>query len=158
MRPEHLRLIPDEEFEPISTDIPQGEKHIEISMMHQRLRAYEGNEIAFETKISTGSMTERGNFVVTGKYPSKHMGDAMLTSDVQRQIWMGVPWTVFFESEFGLAIHGTFWHMNYGTPMSGGCINMVPDEAKWIYRWTIPYASPERWFTPASGTRINVVA
>ncbi len=62
--------------------------------------------------------------------PSKHMGDAVLTSNIRERIWMGVPWTCFFELEIGLATHGTFWHSNFGTPpMSAGCINMRNSDA-----------------------------
>ncbi len=156
VRPEHLRLIPDEEFEPIHPEVPSEEKRIIVSNMHQRLRAYEGNEIVFETKISTGSPTGEGKYAVRIKMPSKHMGNAVLTSNVKERIFMGVPWTSFFETKIGLAIHGAFWHMNFGTPMSAGCINMRPDEAKWIYRWCTPVTDPDVWTTNGFGTLVYV--
>jgi hypothetical protein len=37
-----------------------------------------------------------------------------------------------------VAIHSTFWHYNYGTPVSHGCVNCLPEDAKWIFRWTSP--------------------
>ena len=50
----------------------------------------------------------------------------------------GIPWTVLFKGD-GVAIHSTFWHNDYGTPRSHGCVNASPDDAKWIFRWTEPH-------------------
>ena len=44
-----------------------------------------------------------------------------------------VPWTMYFRG--GYAIHGVYWHTNFGTPMSHGCINMKKSDARWLYRW-----------------------
>ena len=49
----------------------------------------------------------------------------------------GVPWTSFFTAE-GHAFHGTYWHDNFGVPMSHGCVNMRTEEAKWLFRWNQP--------------------
>ena len=153
---EHLRLIPDEEFEPIRPEVAPESKFIDISLTHQQLRAYEDDEVVYECKISSGFPTGEGKYAIKTKMPSKHMGDAILTSDIRQRIWMGVPWTSFFEMEIGLALHGTFWHTNFGTPMSAGFINMDNDDAKWIYRWTFPIAKPEDWARPGWGTVVDV--
>ncbi len=50
----------------------------------------------------------------------------------------GVPWVCYILWT-GVSLHGTYWHHNYGTPQSHGCINLTPEAAKWIYRWTDPY-------------------
>jgi hypothetical protein len=42
-------------------------------------------------------------------------------------------------AEGGVAIHSTFWHNNYGVPVSHGCVNVTPEDAQWIFRWTTPY-------------------
>ena len=156
VRAEHLRLIGDEEFDPLSPDVPAGEKSIDVSLPLQRLQAFEGDTLVKEFKVSTGFPTGEGLYSIKTKMPSKHMGNAVLTSNVRERIWMGVPWTCFFEMEIGLATHGTFWHTNFGTPMSAGCINMANDEAKWIYRWTLPQAGPEEWAKHGWGTYIRV--
>lgn len=156
VRYEHVRLIPDEEFAPIHPDVPAGEKRIEISMSRQDLRAYEGDQLVFEDKISTGRLTTPGNFTIETKMPSKHMGNAELSSNIRERVWMGVPWTAFFEMVDGLAIHGTFWHSNYGTPMSSGCINMKTQSAKFIYLWSTPTGSPEEWTTIGWGTPVII--
>ena len=84
------------------------------------------------------------------------MGDGVLTKDIYAYELLGVPWNCFFEMNDGVATHGTYWHTNFGSPMSHGCINMRIDEAKWIYRWTTPVASAEDWEKRGYGTRIFV--
>jgi lipoprotein-anchoring transpeptidase ErfK/SrfK len=54
----------------------------------------------------------------------------------------GIGWTSLFVGD-GVAIHSTFWHNNFGEPMSHGCVNVRPDDAKWIFRWTHPAVSFE---------------
>ena len=49
----------------------------------------------------------------------------------------GIAWTSIF-STGGVAIHSTFWHNNYGDPVSHGCVNCTPEDAKWIFRWIMP--------------------
>ncbi|NLE84717.1 MAG: L,D-transpeptidase [Chloroflexi bacterium] len=153
---EHARFIDDEEFRPISPEVPASEKRIDVSIPLQRLQAFEGDELVFETKVSTGFPTGEGKYNIRTKMPSKHMGNAVLTSNIKERIWMGVPWTCFFEMSIGLATHGAFWHTNFGTPMSAGCINLSPDNAKWIYNWTTPIAEPQDWYKHGWGTVINV--
>ena len=79
-----------------------------------------------------------------------------LTDDTEAYVLPGVPWVSFFEPENGVAFHGTYWHQNYGMPMSHGCINMVSDEAKWLYRWTTPIATPADWEKRGHGTQVTV--
>ena len=152
----HLRFIDDAEFDPISPEVPPESKFIDVSLPHQRLQAFEDDKLVFETKVSTGFPTGEGKYAIKTKMPSKHMGDAILTSNIRQRIWMGVPWTCFFELQIGLATHGTFWHSNFGTPMSAGCINLRNKDAKWIYRWSYPKAPPENWATHGWGTVIHV--
>jgi lipoprotein-anchoring transpeptidase ErfK/SrfK len=56
-----------------------------------------------------------------------------------------VPYVLYFTNE-GHAIHGTYWHNNFGTPMSHGCVNLPIDVAEWMFRW-----APE-------GTGVTVIA
>src|SRR5258708_32551626 len=44
-----------------------------------------------------------------------------------------VPWTMFFYQ--GYALHGTYWHCNFGTPMSHGCVTLSIPDAEWLYNW-----------------------
>ncbi len=52
----------------------------------------------------------------------------------------GVSWTTLF-SGTGVAIHGAFWHNNFGEKRSHGCVNCKPEDAKWIFRWSMPSVS-----------------
>ena len=45
-----------------------------------------------------------------------------------------VPYVMYFDN-LGNALHGTYWHSNFGTPMSHGCVNLPIDIAAWMYEW-----------------------
>jgi len=83
--------------------------------------------------------TPVGDMYVQWKIISKSMG-ANTTENAAGYDTAAVPWCTFIATG-GVAIHGAFWHNNFGTPRSHGCINVTPDEAKWIFRWTTPYVS-----------------
>jgi lipoprotein-anchoring transpeptidase ErfK/SrfK len=163
----HMRYIQPEEYSPLSPDIPPGDKSIEVNLNTQTLVAYEGSKEVFKTNISSGlansligkkvsnTETPRGNFNVFRKIPSKHMGGGLFTADPEAYILPGVPWDSFF-TESGVAFHGTWWHNNFGVPMSHGCINMRTAEAKWIFRWTTPVNPPNTVETNGMGTRVHV--
>lgn len=146
----HVRIIPAEEISPITPGLPFEAKRIHVNLTTQILTAYEGDHPVFETKISSGlaglsntdisSSTPVGDFHIQSKYPSKHMGIANLAASIDDYVLPGVPWTSFF-TDLGHAFHGTYWHDNFGVPMSHGCVNMKPEDAKWIFRWTRPTAS-----------------
>ena len=163
----NLRLIPPEEFAPISPEVPAWEKRIEVSIAQQSLVAYEGSKVVMKTTVSTGlpdrrtdptqipTDTPTGEFRVYSKMPSKHMGNGQLTADLEAYELPGVPWTTFF-AEHGVALHGTYWHTNFGMTMSHGCVNMRNEEAKWLYRWTTPVAEPGTWEQRGYGTLVVV--
>lgn len=54
----------------------------------------------------------------------------------------GVPWCSFFTTE-GHAFHGTYWHDDFGTRHSHGCVNMKNEDARWLFRWSRPTAGFE---------------
>ncbi len=165
---EHLRAVTDEELSPISPDVPPEKKHIEVSIDKQTLTAYEYDKAVFQTRISSGiptdppdphdipTRTPTGSFRIENKMPSKHMGDGNLTADLEAYELPGVPWTSFFEPKVGIAFHGTYWHDNFGVPMSHGCVNMRTQESKWIFRWTTPVYKPGEINTIGWGTVVNV--
>ena len=161
----HLKLIPDEEFSPISTEVPASEKRIEISLALQTLTAFEGDRIMLRTPISSGvrntgaaglpTETPTGSFNINSKLPAKYMGDNRLTDTLGDRYLPGVPWTTFF-AEGGYAIHGAYWHNNFGAPMSRGCVNVRPHEAQWLYRWMTPLAEVGEWEARGRGTRVVI--
>lgn len=151
----HLRLIPDEELTPITPEIPFEKKRIEVSLQTQQLICFEYDEPIFTTLISSGRIysnqntngiptrTPAGEYNVSVKMPSKHMGNGSLASDIEAYELPGVAWTSFFTKQ-GHAFHGTYWHDNFGVPMSSGCINMRTEEAKWLFRWCLPLAAADQ--------------
>jgi lipoprotein-anchoring transpeptidase ErfK/SrfK len=166
----HLRPIPDHEITPLSPDVPFESKRIEVSLTNQNLIAYEYNNPVFSVKISSGlggkivpqgTRTPTGIFHITSKTPSKHMGSIQTSGAPESYILPGVPWTMFFTLETGVAFHGTFWHNNFGVPMSHGCINMRNEDAKWLFRWVDPtfiYPVSDRrsWDTRGFGTQVEI--
>jgi len=128
---EHVRLIHPEDLTPISPHT--CDKSIEISLADQLLVAFEGSEPVFTTHISGGvggdHATPRGHHHIVFKSPSRHMtGEDFDLPGVS------------FDSYFwgAVAIHGTYWHNDYGRPRSHGCVNVPPEAAKWLFRWTTP--------------------
>ena len=165
----HLRPIPFDEWSPISPEILLEDKRIEVNLATQTLTAYEYDQTVFQTKISSGiataqqnpkelsTKTPSGEFRIITKYPSKHMGNGSLFATPEDYEVPGVPWTSFFH-ESGYAFHGTYWHDNFGTPMSRGCVNMRIEEAKWLFRWVRPLHESDRIYTPGFGTRVVITS
>ena len=148
----HLRPIQPDEITPLSPEIPPNEKRIEIDLARQNLAAYERDRVVHQARVSSGvprsskpqngldTETPKGRFHIYSKMPSKHMGDGRLMGgdlDLEAYELVGVPWTSFF-AEGGYALHGTYWHDNFGWPMSHGCVNLRNEDAKWLFRWTTP--------------------
>ncbi|MBN2045062.1 MAG: L,D-transpeptidase [Anaerolineales bacterium] len=169
----HLRVFDFEELSPISPDVLPEDKRIEVNLLHQRLVAYEGDQEVFRTSISSGinrsvpqgersTRTPTGIHYLYSKMPSKHMGETRLTDDLSDPSLPGVPWTMFF-AEGGYALHGAYWHSNFGAQMSRGCVNLSNEDAKWLFRWTTPVWRPEDvldqsgWEVRDQGTRVEVV-
>jgi hypothetical protein len=169
----HMRPIPDEELIPISPEISPLDKRIDINLATQTLTAFERDQQVFQVKVSSGvprskepengisTATPQGRFNVYSKMPSKHMGDGNLMQgdlDLDAYELVGVPWTIFFhELSTGYAIHGTYWHNNFGWPMSHGCVNLRNADAKWLFRWTTPQnASPLEVEVTGFGTQVHV--
>jgi hypothetical protein len=69
----------------------------------------------------------------------------------------GVPWVCYFTG--GIALHGTYWHNDYGRQRSHGCVNLTPENARWLYLWTEPTAEPDEEVhaaKAATGTLVRV--
>jgi lipoprotein-anchoring transpeptidase ErfK/SrfK len=145
----HLRAFTPEELAPIRPEIPPAAKRIEVDLTRQQLTAFENDAPVLVTAISSGwlrknpqpgesrTVTPTGSFRIYQKVPSRHMGNGQLTSNRDAYELPGVPFVSFFHL-WGTAFHGAYWHNDFGRPCSQGCINMRPDEARWIYRWSLP--------------------
>jgi hypothetical protein len=141
-RADGLRPITEEELTPINPDVE--DKHIEIKVRweEQMLSCFEGTREVYFCRISSGvtpgstpiSAYASQGFPIWRKLYSLHMSGGTNTEGWDLP---GIGWTNLFHGE-GVAIHSTFWHNNFGEPMSHGCVNAAPDDAKWIFRWTQP--------------------
>ena len=108
---------------------PVAGRWIDINLSAQRLTAYQGRTAIFSTLISSGvagRRTPTGRFAVRTKIPSQRMVGPGYNLP-------GVPWVMYFAG--ANAIHGTYWHNNFGRPMSHGCVNMRIPDAQWLYNW-----------------------
>jgi hypothetical protein len=125
-----------------------GKKWIDISIKRQMLVAYEGRRPVFATLVSTGigamgdpettHATVRGTFLIHAKHVSGTMdGDEATDSYDLRD----VPYIQYFFE--GYALHGAFWHDDFGKPRSHGCVNLAPADAAWLFEWTDPVVPPE---------------
>ncbi len=157
----HLRPIAKDAYGPISADVPWDAKRIDVNLSQQTLTAFEHDKPVFSAKISSGipspeTNTHVGKFAVIEKLPSEHMGVANIFGAVDDYVLAGVPWTSYF-TEDGIAFHGTYWHQNFGTPMSHGCINMRTEEALWVFRWCTPLRGDNDYdYKLGQGTAVDV--
>jgi hypothetical protein len=159
---EEMRLLPPDSYAPLDSDVDPGRKWIEIRLATQTLRAYVDREVALETTVSAGMggkdmSTPTGIFHVQIKVAAVHMGNGRITSDPNAYELPGVPWVSYFEITEGVALHGAYWHNDFGRPRSHGCVNLRPDDALWLYRWMNPPA-PEANIkgTGGYGTRVVI--
>lgn len=158
----HLRLIPDDELTTISPLVPAAEKRIEVRLRDQLAIAFESDKPVYLARIASGAVFSNGRFLTPQgvhstfhKRPSRHMAAGDLASNGYDL--PGVPWICYI-TEKGVALHGTYWHNDFGRPRSHGCINLTPTAAKWFYRWTFPVVPPsEDMVYEKTGTRVDVV-
>jgi lipoprotein-anchoring transpeptidase ErfK/SrfK len=120
-----------------------GDQEIIVSLWQQRLWAYEGEQVVLATWVSTGTAETWETTTPTGWWSVlvKHWSETM-TGTVNGEAYSvpDVPYVLYFTNE-GHALHGTYWHSNFGTPMSHGCINLPMDVAAWLYEWA-PEGTP----------------
>lgn len=157
-RPEWVHIYSPEEVGPLSSQVPGNEKHIEIYLDRQILLAFESNMLVYAARVATGQKnyeSPTGWFRTFHKRPTYHMTGG--ADDASVFDLPGVPWDSYV-TDTGVAIHGTYWHNDFGHPHSHGCINMAPQDAKWIYRWTLPSVPPAERLVlePGNGTRVLI--
>ncbi|MGK3995499.1 L,D-transpeptidase [Sorangium sp. So ce1024] len=131
---------------------------IEIAALEGWLIAYEDDRPVFATLISAGrngaeelektetesvvppSTTPLGQYRINRKWVTK----TLITPHVNADDWIEaeVPWSQHFFSKY--LVHAAYWHNNWGDGQSGGCVNLSPVDAKWLFHWTEPPV-PEGW-------------
>ena len=165
--------VPAQAFRPIEPDElsaihPQAEnKYIRVSSRYQTLSCFEDTREVFFCRVSTGAKfnaygeeidewaTPRGRHLTWRKLISHHMSGGVSGSGWDLP---GIGYTILF-SGGGEAIHSTFWHNDFGIPRSRGCVNVAPEDAKWIFRWSephIPYDVGDLTVSMPGGTAVDV--
>jgi hypothetical protein len=141
-------------------------KWIDVSIKNQTLVAYEGRQPVYATLISSGrggiaergdgdpdgSRTVRGTFMIHEKSISSRMdGDDDRADSFDLQ---DVPFVQYFHR--GFALHGAYWHNEFGKERSHGCINLAPRDSAWLFEWSDPQV-PEGWHAALNKQRGTVV-
>lgn len=135
------------------------EKWIEVSLTEQKVRAWEGNRLVTEFPISSGkwSPTPTGTFTIWYKTRNQRMEGGSKVLGTYYNL-PNVPHNMFFYK--GYAIHGAYWHNNFGQPMSHGCVNSPLSNAAEIFEWAgpvVPTGANSVRATPDNpGTRVLV--
>lgn len=139
-----FRPITAEDIAPINPKA--SDKRVVVDVIHQTLSCYEGNQEVYYCRVSTGAKfdmygnavdkwsTPVGQHRVARKYISLQMSGGTTGAGYDLP---GIGWTSIFATG-GVAIHSTFWHNNYGDPMSHGCVNALPEDSRWVFRWNEP--------------------
>ena len=115
-----------------------GEKWIEVNLSDQKLYAWAGDELVEEFLISSGISiypTVQGVFRMWVRTPKQTMSGGSKSAGTYYSL-PNVQWVQYFYGEY--ALHGTYWHNNFGTPMSHGCVNLAVEDAEWLFKWTFP--------------------
>jgi len=150
-----VRRVPRDEMAPINPFA--GNKRIEVDLRQQQLACYQGNQLVFSTLVASGlagkTATPTGTMAVLLKQPSRHMSNHPYPDSPEPLGDLfdlpGIPWNTFFDQS-GTAIHGTYWHNDFGIPRSHGCLNVSPAAARWVYRWVYPIGGCEDSFVQST--------
>lgn len=159
--PKQIAAVPEEKAVLGETD---SDKKIYIDLSAQRLYAKEGDRIIYEFLISSGKWgrTPTGEFTTWIKLRSTRMAGGSKELGTYYNL-PNVPYTMYFYNAQipkwrGFGIHGAYWHNNFGHPMSHGCINMKPEEARLLYVWANPQSGENSITISAAnpGTPISI--
>jgi hypothetical protein len=126
-----------------------GQKWIDVSILKQSLVAYEGTKPVYATLVSTGADglgdPKKTHSTIQGVFRihTKHVSITMDGDDVGDEFDLrDVPFVQYFTE--GYALHAAYWHDDFGTPHSHGCVNLAPRDAAWLFEWTTPEV-PKEW-------------
>jgi hypothetical protein len=145
-----FKILTEEDVAPINPEVDPNSKTIRADLDRQTLSCLEGSTEVYFCRISSGIgydpgtgeldsklATPVGNLLTHWKIVSQNMTAGNFQSGYSTP---AVPWSTMISGD-GVAIHGAFWHNAFGEKRSHGCINVTPEDAKWIFRWTTPYVS-----------------
>ena len=142
---------------PMPKHFEAGERWIAVDLEQQLVTAYEGETPVRIIPCSTGirGNTEKGQYTISRKLKQQTMrlrNCRVRVEDVQ--------WVMYYDEEDSIAFHSAYWHDDFGTPVSHGCVNVPPDDARWLFEWSAPKtASTDSVTVPlprGSGTKVVV--
>lgn len=141
-----VRIDPAEKMPSWAT---AGQKWIDVSILKQSLVAYEGTKPVYVTLVSTGADglgdPKKTHSTIQGVFRihTKHVSVTMDGDEVGDEFDLrDVPFAQYFTE--GYALHAAYWHDDFGTPRSHGCVNLAPRDAAWLFEWTTPEV-PKEW-------------
>lgn len=127
----------------------KGTKWIDISIVSQTMVLWEGDKPVYATLVSTGRdglgdpkktlSTPLGTFRVYQSHITTAMDSDVADNEFELR---DVPWVMYFKG--GYALHGAYWHDDFGRTRSHGCINVAPIDARYTFLWAEPPV-PEHW-------------
>ncbi|WP_052558709.1 L,D-transpeptidase, partial [Enhygromyxa salina] len=133
-----------------------NDQWIDVDLGEQVLVAYRGGRAVFATMVSSGRgmPTPRGNYPVWAKVAATTMANQAYEDNPY--MVQGVPWVLLFQGHN--ALHGAYWHDNFGNRKSHGCVNLAPYDARYVFEWTGP-TLPHGWtgYLPSDLQRSVVV-
>ena len=151
-----MRRIRPGELTPLASSAQS--KRIDIDLTKQLLTAFEDDKPVMSTIIASGTgqfYTPKGQFYVIFKTPTTRMSGGVGADFYDLP---GVPFPTYF-TERGAAIHGVYWHNDFGRPRSHGCVNVPQAAAIWVFRWSQPvpvYENDKSYAMPGKSTLVNV--
>jgi lipoprotein-anchoring transpeptidase ErfK/SrfK len=162
---EAFRPLTEAEILPLSPEVE--DKRISVDLTTQTMSCFEGNREVYFARVSTGMMNNiQGQRVDDWGTPLgthqiwRKAVSLPLFGGTSESGWAlpAVGWVSLFVGS-GVAFHSTYWHNNFGVPTSRGCVNCKPDDAKWVFRWTlpeVPYDPGDITVGMPGGTQIEV--
>lgn len=134
-----------------------SERWIEVDLSEQMAIAYEGTEPVKAFVISTGvgnTPTVTGTFRIWAKIAMQDMRGGSRAAGTYYHL-KDVQNVQYFHRSYGF--HGTYWHSNFGIPMSRGCVNMTEEDAKWLFDWASPSVHNDDWLFSNSANQGTLV-
>ncbi|MBL9023623.1 MAG: L,D-transpeptidase [Myxococcales bacterium] len=159
VRAEDVRRV--EPMSRVPTWAKDSRRWVDVSILEQSLVAYEGTKPVYVTLVSTGAdglgdpkethSTIQGVFLIH----TKHVTVTMDGEDAGDEFDLrDVPFVQYFTD--GYALHAAYWHDDFGTPRSHGCVNLAPLDAAWLFSFTTPDV-PATWHAALSLKKGTIV-
>ena len=118
------------------SDVPRNAQWIHVDLTEQVLVAYEGDAPVFVTLVSSGKGKKHATPTGLYRVHEKHISTTMSGPDPDEGVYEveEVPWTLFYHDSY--ALHGAYWHDEFGKTRSHGCTNISPVDARWLFYWS----------------------